>query len=221
MATSRHVVISFSYKILTAERGEGPQDSKPRRGMKPGVDQARTQSKDGASVWRRQGAPGAGGRQRLSPGSPRLPTPAPHREGWSSPPPWPGGHQSLRFRTFRAWGMAPGPASEWTTYLPWGCWGPGGWQTPRPHIPAVAAPGRPSDLGEELGGTVTIFTDFSGPLERKGMRPLALGVGREQGGTYGRVTPRVAQGQVEEGAHRQGDFCAFQRTRGIPRPKAL
>lgn len=75
-----------------------------------------------------------------------------------------------------------------------------------------------------MGGTVTIFTDFSGPLhelERKGMRPLALGVGREQGGTYRRVTPRVAQGQVEEGAHRQGDFCPFQRTRGIPRPKAL
>lgn len=72
-----------------------------------------------------------------------------------------------------------------------------------------------------MGGTVTIFTDFSGPLGRKGMRPLALGVGREQGGTYGRVTPRVAQGQVELGAHRQGDFCPFQRTRGIPRPKAL
>lgn len=87
--------------------------------MKPGVDQARTQSKDGASVWRRQGAPGAGGRQRLSPGSPRLPTPAPHREGWSSPPPWPGcpAWGPVLVAT-RASGSEPSVLGEWRRAQP-------------------------------------------------------------------------------------------------------
>lgn len=69
------------------------------------------------------------------------------------------------------------------TYLPWACWGLGGWQIPHPHIPTVAAPGKLSDLGQGgVGGgrgCVTIFTDIPGPSPReqemKGTRHLALG----------------------------------------------
>lgn len=51
-------------------------------------------------------------------------------------------------------GLGPcGTSGPWGgTHLPWACWGPGGWQTPRPRTQAAAAPGRPSDLGEAEGG---------------------------------------------------------------------
>lgn len=54
------------------------------------------------------------------------------------------------------------------TYLPWACWGLGGWQTPRPRTPTAAAPGRPSDLGEGTEGTITVS-------RRRETRPVAPG----------------------------------------------
>lgn len=37
------------------------------------------------------------------------------------------------------------------THLPSACWGRAGWQTPRPRIPAAAAPEMPSDLRHRRG----------------------------------------------------------------------
>lgn len=58
------------------------------------------------------------------------------------------------------WTPAPArhvPAPGWhggagSTYLPWACWGRACWRTPRPHSPAAAAPGTPSDLAAQHRG---------------------------------------------------------------------
>lgn len=67
-----------------------------------------------------------------------LGLPCPHRPGRLGPPAEPrSGPEPSIFQS---------RASRGLTYLPWVCWGLGGWQTPRQHIPAEAAPGKLSDL---------------------------------------------------------------------------
>lgn len=60
---------------------------------------------------------------------------------------------------------------NWPTYLPWACWGLGGWRKPHPHSPAAVAPAKPSVLGEEREGSA-LPVPGSGARVRRGQDPV-------------------------------------------------
>lgn len=122
---------------------------------KPGW--ARTQSKDGTQP----GGAGVHVRGRagaeLRPAPPAVPTRGrphpPDPQAWVPSGPCGGAIRASGAGLSALFGtMTPGQSVlPGRTYLPWACWGPGGWQTPRPRTPTAAAPGRLSDLGEGVG----------------------------------------------------------------------
>lgn len=125
--------------------------------------------------------------------------------------------------------MMSGQVLRRRTYLPWVCWGPGGWQIPHPHTPIAAAPGKLSDLG---GGRSRGGKGYVGNLHRhswaltreqemEGTRHLAPGAAWTAGHTCGHRPLRLQTAMREEVAHpkKRGGVhrpCPVTEWRGPP-----
>lgn len=237
VATSCHVVISFSYKILTLTTSHRALN--PGGGLKSGVDQAWTLSKDGASVWRCRVHLGRGTTEaelRLS--SPAHPCSPPGR---------------LVLPRYLACPLLTAGLGAQPGGL---CWWP-----PEPQVQKLLCLGngtRPSQLADNLpsmgvlgsgrlANTTSTYSSCS--RSREAFRP-GRGVGRDSHylhrlfwalirarnerdeapgtGSWQRAGKHVwtsdSQGHRKpdgSGAHRYGEFRPFRRTQGTHRPKAL
>lgn len=139
-------------------RGQNiPHSSRP--GGASGQGQERSLQVAGCTCWG-HGQAELGPAPACSPHPPGPPLVAGLGAQWG-----PCGHRGLGFSSLHHFGAPPGElVVPERTYLPWVCWGLGGWQTPHPHTLAAAAPRRPSDLGGRWGTLLPSSQTFLGPV---------------------------------------------------------